>query len=122
MSHFARIENGTVVEVLVVEQDVIDSGALGDPSKWVQTSYNTALNEHVLGGTPLRGNFAGVGDIYDAVNDVFYRPQTFPSWTLNTTKWIWEAPTPYPTDVGTEEAPKYYDWNEATLSWVQLTL
>jgi hypothetical protein len=38
MSHFAKVENGIVTDVTVAEQDFIDSGALGDPSLWVQTS------------------------------------------------------------------------------------
>ena len=122
MSHFAKVENGIVVEVLVVEQDVIDSGVLGDPSKWIQTSYNTHRGEHTLGGTPLRGNYAGIGDIYDSVNDVFYRAAPHASWVLNQTTWNWEAPVPHPTDLGTDEAPKLYDWDEPTLSWVQTNL
>lgn len=109
MSHFAKVENGKVVQVIVAEQDFIDSGVLGHG--WVQTSYNTKGNIHVLGGTPLRGNYAGIGDIYDEVNDVFYAPQPFPSWSLQQSSWTWEAPTPYPTD------GKIYIWDESILSW-----
>jgi hypothetical protein len=71
MSHFARVENNIVVEVIVAEQDFIDSGAVGDPAKWIQTSYNTINGVHVLGGTPLRKNYAGIGFIYDPVADEF---------------------------------------------------
>jgi hypothetical protein len=108
MSHFAQVENGIVTQVIVAEQDVIDSGLFG--TGWVQTSYNTRGNQHPE-GRPLRGNYAGIGYTYDQVNDVFYAPQPFASWTLNTTSWTWDSPVPYPTD-GDE-----YFWDEANLTW-----
>ena len=74
MSHFAKVENGIVTQVLVVEQDFIDTGALGDPSLWIQTSYNTIMGEHLLDGTPLRKNFAGIGYTYDPIDDAFIAP------------------------------------------------
>ena len=108
MSHFAQIdENNIVTNVIVAEQDFIDSGAVGDPSKWIQTSYNTQAGEHKLGGTPLRGNFAGVGYTYDKEHDVFYEPKPFDSWTLNTETWLCEAPTPKPSGA--------YKWNETNI-------
>jgi hypothetical protein len=112
MSHFAKVENGIVTDITVAEQSFIDSGVLGEPSLWVQTSYNTIGNQHTKGGTPLRGNYAGIGYTYDQVNDVFYAPQPFPSWTLNKNTWLWESPVAYPNE------DKAYNWDEATLSWV----
>jgi hypothetical protein len=109
-----KIENGLVTEVIVAEQDVIDSGLFGSPSQWVQTSYNTQENAHLLGGTPLRGNFAGYGYTYDAVNDVFVPPSPFPSWTLNNEVWRWDPPIPHPTD------GKNYKWDEETTSWIEI--
>jgi hypothetical protein len=114
MAHFAKVENGIVTQVIVAEQAIIDSGAFGDG--WVQTSYNTVGNKHLLGGTPLRGNYAGVDSIYDAVNDVFYAPQPFLSWTLNTETWTWESPTPMPAD------GNRYNWDEKTLSWKEMDI
>lgn len=76
MSHFAKIENNIVTQVIVAEQDVINSGLFGDPTSWIQTSYNTHNGVHVLGGTPLRKNFAGVGYTYDPVADEFNPPET----------------------------------------------
>jgi len=116
MSHFAKVENGIVTQVIVAEQDVIDSGAFGDPASWVQTSYNTIAGIHILGGTPLRKNFAGIGYTYDASRDAFYYPQPFPSWTLDEDKCSWVAPAPYPAD------GNHYAWDEPTTSWVQVTL
>jgi hypothetical protein len=111
MSHFAKINNGIVTEVIVAEQDYIDS--LDDT--WLQTSYNTHGNQHPE-GKPLRGNYAGIGYTYDATNDVFYAPQPYPSWILNNTTWLWEAPTPMLTD------GKLYKWDEETLNWKEVTL
>ena len=114
MSHFAKVENGVVTQVIVAEHDFINSGAVGDSNLWKQTSYNTQGGKHLLGGTPLRGNYAGIGYVYDAVNDVFYAPQPYASWTLNNTTWTWEAPVAMPTD------GKRYTWNEETKSWIEV--
>ena len=107
MSHFAQIENGIVTQVIVAEQDFIDTLE----GQWVQTSYNTRGNQHPE-GRPLRGNYAGIGYVYDSENDVFYEAQPFPSWTLNQLTWLWEPPVPRPTDA------KSYNWDEETKAWV----
>jgi len=89
MAHFAKVENGKVVNVIVAEQDFIDSGVVGHG--WIQTSYNTYGNVHYgQDGKPdgvvaLRGNYAGIGFTYDSKNDVFYAPQPDSLWTLNRT-------------------------------------
>lgn len=120
MSNYAKVENGKVVQVIVAEQDVIDSGIFGHG--WIQTSYNTRGNVHYGvdgepdGEAPLRGNFAGVGYTYDNVNDVFYPPKPYPSWVLSTTTFLWEAPIPAPKDGNP------YTWNEDTLSWQLLDI
>lgn len=110
MSHFAKIENNLVTNVIVAEQDFVDSHCEGT---WLQTSYNTRGNVHYGqdgepdGGVALRGNYAGIGDTYDATNDVFYAPRpSFTSWTLNTSTWLWDAPITCPDD-----GKKYY-WDE----------
>lgn len=113
MSHFARVENGIVTQVIVAEEDFIATGALGDPAGWIQTSYRTIGNQHPE-GRPLRGNYAGIGYTYDSVNNVFYAPKPFNSWVLNRTSWLWEAPTPMPT----EDGP--YTWDEETQAWVKV--
>lgn len=121
MSHFAKVENGIVTQVIVAEQDFIDSGAVGDPSSWIQTSYNTYAGQHRDGGTPLRKNYAGIGMVYDAVKDAFYAPQPFPSWVLDEQTCIWNAPVPMPADAGQGDPPKFYNWDEATTNWVEAT-
>lgn len=114
MSHFAKVENGIVTEVIVAEQDVIDSGLFGDPSMWVQTSYNTRAGQHPE-GRPLRKNYAHVGGTYDAALDAFIPPKQHPSWVLDEETCLWEAPVPYPTD------DKRYIWDEPTLNWKEIT-
>ena len=112
MSHFAQVENGIVTQVIVAEQDVIDSGLFG--SGWVQTSYNTYGGQHPE-GRPLRKNFASIGFTYDTQRDAFISPKPFPSWVLNETTCLWDAPTPMPTD------NKRYNWNEEQQQWVEVT-
>jgi len=117
MTHFAQITNGVVTQVIVAEQDFIDT--LPDKDQWRQTSYNTRANVHYGpdntpdGGVALRGNYAGIGSIYDSVHDVFYSPQPFPSWQLDNNTWTWRAPTECPASGGP------YRWNEDTLTWIK---
>lgn len=116
MAHFAKIDaNNIVVEVIVAEQDFIDSGAVGDPSQWVQTSYNTRGGVHLNGGVPLRANYAVIGGIYDRANDVFYeqKPAKHPSFVISAPTWQWTQPTPKPND------GKVYLWDESLVKWVE---
>ena len=115
MSHFAKVENGTVTQVIVAEQDVIDTGLFG--TGWVQTSYNTRAGEHSNGGTPLRKNYAGMGYTYDSERDAFYTPKPFNSWLLNESTCLWDAPVAMPVTEG-----KMYSWNEDTLNWVEVEI
>ena len=117
MSHFAQLDsNNTVISVLVIEQDVIDTGLFGEPTSFVQTSYNTYGGVHQLGGTPLRKNYAGIGFTYDSTRDAFIPPTPYPSWILNEDTCLWEAPTPMPTD------DKSYAWDEETTSWLEISI
>lgn len=112
MSHFAQINSDNqVVQVIVAEQDVIDTGLFGNPSSWVQTSCNTYAGQHLLGGTPLRKNYAGVGYTYDPIRDAFIPPKPYPSWVLDEDTCQWDSPTPKPQD------GSIYQWNEETLQW-----
>jgi hypothetical protein len=115
MSHFAQIdENNIVTRVLVIEQDVIDTGLFGEPSSFIQTSYNTRANVHLLNGTPLRKNYAGVGYTYDVARDAFVAPKPFNSWLLDEETCTWKSPVEMPTD------GKIYDWNEDVTNWVEV--
>tara|TARA_R110000868_G_scaffold208496_2_gene457938 strand:- start:3176 stop:3517 length:342 start_codon:yes stop_codon:yes gene_type:complete len=112
MSHYAKVLNGQVIQVIVAEADFFTTFVDSSPGQWIQTSYNTHGNQHPE-NRPLRGNYAGVGYTYDATNDVFYAPKPYASWILNQSTWSWESPVPMPTD------DKLYKWDEATLNWVE---
>lgn len=113
MSHFAQIDsNNKVIQVIVIEQDVIDTGLFGPKESWIQTSYNTHGGVHLQGGTPLRKNYAGIGYSYDASLDAFIPPQPYASWVLDTNTCLWAAPVAMP-----QESDKFYTWNESTLNW-----
>jgi hypothetical protein len=113
MAHYAKVNNGIVEQVIVAEADFFNTFVDTSPGTWIQTSYNTHGNQHPE-GTPLRGNYAGIGYTYDATNDVFYAPKPYPSWVLNNTTWLWEAPIAMPTD------GKKYSWNEELGNWSEV--
>ena len=117
MAHFAKVENGVVTQVIVIDQETLNTGHWGDPALWVQTSYNTSGGVHRLGGTPLRKNYAGIGYTYDSGRDAFIPPKPFASWLLNESTCQWDAPTPMPVVEG-----KIFTWDEPTTSWVELTV
>lgn len=113
MSHFAKVLDGKVIQVIVAEQDFFDTFIDTSAGEWIQTSYNTYGNQHPENNS-LRGNYAGIGFTYDRENDVFYAPQPYPSWILNQDTWLWESPIPMPTN-------GIYKWDEPTLNWVEVT-
>lgn len=103
MAHFAKIENGIVTQVIVADQEFIDSGAAGDSSQWKQTSYNNSI----------RTNYAGIGYSYNEELDIFLPPKPYDSWILDTENPSWKAPVEQPND------GKFYVWDEDTLSWIE---
>ena len=135
MAHYAQIDSNNIVTQVIVVADADTADAQGNHMEsigiafcqrliggnWKQTSYNTQSGTHTNGGTPFRGNYAGIGYTYDPTNDVFYAPQPYPSWTISAPTWTWTPPVPYPTDVGIEESPKRYTWNEETKAWDLIT-
>ena len=114
MAHCAKVNNGIVEQVIVAEPDFFDTFVDSTPGEWIQTSYNTRGGQHPE-GRPLRKNFAGIGYTYDRTRDAFIPPQPYASWVLNEDTCLWDAPTPYPTD------GKQYQWDEATVSWIEVT-
>ena len=109
MAHFAEIVDGKVVNVIVAEQEYVDTLS----GTWVQTSYNTYGGVHKSGGTPLRKNYAGIGNTYDSVRDAFIPTKPYNSWVLNETTCRWVAPVDRPDD------NKYYEWDEDNKKWVE---
>ena len=125
MSHFAKIENGIVVQVNVVDEQFMADNPERYTGIWKQTSYNTYGGVHYNSETrepsadqskALRKNYAGVGFTYDEERDAFIAPKPYPSWILNETTCLWESPIPYPND------NKMYKWNETTEEWIEIIL
>ena len=116
MAHFAKVENGVVTSVIVIDQGTLNTGHWGDPSSWIQTSYNTHGGQHPE-GRPLRKNYAGIGYSYDAVRDAFIPPKPYASWVLNENTCQWDAPTPMPVEAG-----KMFKWDEPTTAWVEFVV
>jgi hypothetical protein len=124
MSHFAKVENNIVTQVIVAEQDVINSGLFGSPASWVQTSYNTHNGVHALGGTPLRKNFAGIGYTYDRVADEFLPPNEAPAPTATETITTPTAAETITTPTATETItlPTAFDTVTITTAFDTITL
>ena len=141
MAHFAKIsETNEVLSVLTVDdKDVLNADGVEEESvgqaylekhnnwpaeKWIQTSYNTSGGTHKDGGTPLRGNYAGIGYTWDEDNNIFYGKKPYASWVLNTTTASWHSPIgDAPDDLTDEEkaADTHYVWNEDGKSWDKTT-
>ena len=125
MPYFAKVTDGKVTQVIAAEKEFFNTYVDTTPGEWIQTSYNTRQGKHYNPETgelsddqskALRGNYAGIGYVYDRINDVFYPPSPFPSWVLNTTTWSWDAPEAMPDD------GKRYAWDETTTSWKEVTI
>ena len=119
MSHFAKVKDGIVEQVIVAEPEFFDTFVDNSPGEWIQTSYNTRGGVHYGqdgqpdGGVALRKNYAGVGFSYDKSRDAFIPPQPYASWTLNEDTCLWNSPVPYPDD------GNFYTWDESTTSWLE---
>ena len=130
MAHFAQIDSDNIVTNVIVvgNEDCLDSDnneseavgiafcqdLLGADTNWVQTSYNNNI----------RFRYAGIGYKYDSTNDVFYDQSPYPSWGLNTSTWVWDAPVAPPDDAGHDDEDNptefvSYDWDEGSTSWTR---
>ena len=142
MAHFAKLgANSKVIQVLTLDdKDMLNADGVEDESvgqqylethnnwpaqMWIQTSYNTAGNQHKLGGTPLRGNYAGIGYEWDEDNQIFFPKKPYPSWVKNTTTAGWDSPIGDAPALTEEQSSQnaadthrwFYAWNEAGQTW-----
>jgi len=115
MSHFAKVLDGKVIQVIVAEPEFFDTFIDTSPGQWLQTSYNTLGGVHLNGGVPFRKNYAGIGFSYDQERDAFIPPKLYNSWLLNDESCLWEPPVAYPSD------GKTYKWNESIVNWEEST-
>ena len=142
MAHFAKLgANGKVIQVLTLNNsDMLNADGVEDESvgqqylethnnwpaqMWIQTSYNTQGNQHSGGGTPLRGNYAGIGYEWDEDNQIFWPKKPYASWVKNTTTARWDSPIGDAPALTAEQTSQNeagthswsYVWNESGQSW-----
>ena len=136
MAHFAKLGSGSrVISVLTLDNkdmlnaDGVENEAVGQqylerhhnwPAQmWIQTSYNTSLGKHSSGDNSkaFRGNYAGIGAIWDEDNNIFYSKKPHASWVLNTSEARWQSPIGDEPDLGAEKITHSYTWNEGTKVW-----
>jgi hypothetical protein len=138
MAHLAKVENGIVTNVIVIDKSLIGTGIWSDANTWIVSDYSDTIEPSV----PARVNYAKIGSHYDSANDVFYSPQPFPSWTLDTSTWKWKCPVDLPEDTGriiriinvqdpehiekigsnTINVIQLYGWDEANTCWSGYTI
>ena len=136
MAHFAKIGlNGKVLQVLTLDnKDMLNADGVEDEKvgqqylhqhnnwtaeMWIQTSYNTYKNQHKNGGTPFRGNYAGIGYTWDEDNQIFWSKKPYPSWVKHIATASWKSPIGDAPELTQEEKDNnsYYEWNEENQSW-----
>ena len=142
MAHFAKLgANGKVIQVLTLNNsdmlnaDGVEDEAVGQAylerhnnwaaQMWIQTSYNTSGNQHKLGGTPFRGNYAGIGYTWDEDNQMFFPKKPYPSWVKDLATASWKSPIGDAPDLTAEQTSQNeagthrwgYSWNEDNQSW-----
>lgn len=115
MSHYAKVVDGKVSQVIVAEKEFFDTFVDSSPGEWIQTSYRTHGGQHPE-GTPLRKNYAGIGYTYDKARDAFIPQQPYASWVLDDATCLWNAPVAMPAD------GKPYEWSEADQAWKEIVV
>jgi hypothetical protein len=132
---FAKIDNNIVTELILCDPNSNEQEAeqfcikeYGNQSiykrykrSFVQDSINSDCYVTIEGRiwikkelkSRIRANTPNIGDIYDSVNDVFYKKQPFSSWILNS-NFQWEAPVPKPNyDIVNQRL----EWSEENQNW-----
>jgi hypothetical protein len=142
MAHFAKINqdkkvitvltlnnsdmlNASGVEEELVGQQYLEKHNNWPAQMWIQTSYNTSKGQHKTGGTPFRGNYAGIGYTWDEDNKIFWPEKPYPSWIKHIPTASWKSPigdapalTEEQTAQNTANTHRWvYNWNEANQSW-----
>jgi len=142
MAHFAKInENNEVLEVLTLNNsDMLNADSVEDETvgqqylethnnwpaqMWIQTSYNTISNTHKDGGTPLRGNYAGIGYTWNADDQIFWPEKPYPSWVKHIATASWKSPIGDAPSLTAEQESQItagthgwgYNWNESNQTW-----
>ena len=152
MAHFAKIsEQNIVLQVLTLDNNIIDNNGTEDETLgqqyleqnhnwpahlWIQTSYNTSSNQHRNNGTPFRGNYAGIGSIWDSENQIFLPKKPYSSWVKNISEARWQSPIGDEPALTEEQISQNtidpatgiathkwtYTWNENNQTWDLINL
>ena len=142
MAHFAKIsETNEILSVVVVNNnDILNADGVEDETvgqqylethnnwpaqMWIQTSYNTSGGTHKDGGTPFRGNYAGIGYTWDEDDQIFWPKKPHASWVkhIESASWkspIGDAPALTAEQTSQNEANTHrwsYAWNETNTTW-----
>jgi len=142
MAHFAKLgTNSKVIQVLTLNNsDMLNADGVEDESvgqqyleihnnwpaqMWIKTSYNTSGNQHKNGGTPFRGNYAGIGYTWDEDNNIFWPPKPYVSWVKLISEARWQSPIGDAPALTEEQQNQntagthlwIHDWNEEGQSW-----
>jgi hypothetical protein len=126
MSHFAKVCDGVVLNVIVAEPEFFEEFVDTIPGDWIQCSYNTRGGIHYQPNSnepsedqskALRKNFPSKGWTYNHILDAFISPKPYASWELNEETCLWEAPVARPVVTG-----KDFRWDETTTSWIEYTI
>jgi hypothetical protein len=152
MAHFAKLgANSKVIQVLTLDnKDMLNADGVEDETvgqqylethnnwpaqMWIQTSYNTVGGTHRNGGTPLRGNYAGIGYTWDEDDQIFWPKKPYASWVKHNASASWKSPigdapaltaeqitqnTPVTDEEGIVTPATHswsYVWNEANTTW-----
>jgi len=120
-----NVKNSEGIETESIGQQYLETHSNWPANMWVQTSYNTLGNQHKLGGTPLRGNYAAIGFEWDSTNNIFWPPKPFASWVKDNTIADWKSPIGDPPTLTEEQQSQnnantnkwHYAWNESNQSW-----
>ena len=142
MANFAKIsEENEVLQVLTIEDiyildsEGVETESIGQqylethnnwPAQmWIQTSYNTSGNQHKDGGTPFRGNYAGIGYTWDEDDQIFWPKKPYASWVKHNESASWKSPIGDAPELTAEQQAQNtadthgwtYVWNESGQSW-----
>jgi len=144
MAHFAKIGlNGKVLQVLTLDnKDMLNGDGVEDEKvgqqylqlhnnltaeMWIQTSYNTLKNTHSSGDNSkaFRGNYAGIGFVWDEDNNIFWSKKPYASWIKDLSTATWKSPIGDAPDLTAEQISQNetninewdYVWNENTTAW-----
>jgi hypothetical protein len=113
MSHYAKVVNGVVTQIICSTIDDLPKIMADDGAKWIPAS-----SRGIIGGKNEaipHSSCVGIGDTYDENNKVFYSPKPFQSWSMNETTWLWEPPNPMPND---GSGYLWVEELECWLSWI----